>query len=203
MALTQASWVDRVLGQVLALNPNASPTLKDDLNRMANDALLSLGEIVSDSPLRHMLKRDFAVQCTAGSCDLTTATLSNGGSLASGNVLAIIFESIRKGKALHPDSLEPLQWSGGSAAFIDKGLAFFTSDYLVAGLSGNAIYIRKGDGTTPSDQLVIFKSSFAPLFSFFSSSTNADTPTLEDKLVSIGVRLAMPQTATAAPGQPA
>lgn len=115
--------------------------------------------------------------------------LVGGGSLASANISHLIFDSIRKGKALHPDSLEPLQWSKGLTIHADQ-LRRDSFGYLHATLSADSIYIRKEDGTVPSDQTVVFKASFAPMLAFF-SGTGPTFQELESTLISIAVKLVM------------
>jgi hypothetical protein len=199
--MNQAQWVDRVLAQLQAMNPNLPPEIKDDINRVATDALQMLGELIPDSPLRQILRRDFQCASLGGSCDLTTATLPGGASLASGNVFSIVPDSISR--IMHPDSLEAAQPEHHSASQHVEHPKILQLGYIYYWLSGNALFIRSEWGLAVSDQLTIFKCSFAPTFSFFSSSTNADIPVLEQNLVSIGVRLVSPQTAVAAPGQAA
>ena len=169
------------------------PELRDDIYQKQFDACQSLGEMVSDSKLRQILTSDFQVACVGGSCDLTTAAMVGGASLASEHINSLIFDTIPRGKALHPDSLEPIQWVRGGTIAVDKPRRD-DFGYIHGTLSSGNIYLRKADGTTPSDATVIFKCSFSPTIDYFN---NADPMTLqlESHLVAIWIALVAGQPA--------
>lgn len=164
--------------------------LLDGIYRGRMDAMQLLAEQVADSPLRHMLTRDFQVNTVSGSADLNTSTIVGGGSLASANIYSILFDTIRRGKALHPDSTQPIQWFVGSTSDADCP-RWLSLGYINGTLSSNSIYLRNDFGNAPTDQTMTYKASFCPTFDFFNVAS-ADLAQLEKDIVSMSAKLISP-----------
>lgn len=187
MSMTAAQFVERAFTQISG--GQGPPELRDAINNILTDCLQALAETVSDSPLAHLLKQDFNVVCSGGVCSLDTVTLVGGGTLASGNIYHILFDTIPSGYALHPDSNMPIQWvRNGNSAWLSKPDPYSQHQVIRGILSGNQIVLAWDDTITPSNQTIVFKASYAPLISWFSVAS-ADREKLEADLVALCPRL--------------
>jgi|SRR5882672_253685 len=185
MSMIVDQWAERVFS---ALPGNPPPSRRDDIYQVQFDMLAALGEMISNTPLRALLSKDFQVPCVGGICDLSAVTLVGGAALSTANVFSLVVDTIKRHKVLHPDSLEPCQPERGNTIHVDHPKREMTFGYLYYTLAQNALYIRNESGTAPSDQPVVFKSSFSPTFPFF-VGTSPSLQELEQHAVVIGVRL--------------
>jgi hypothetical protein len=189
--------IQQAVEQVFSQLPGTPrPEIRDDIYQTQFDALQALGEFVSDSPIRHLLTRDFQVACLGGVADLSQTTLVGGGSLASANISNLILDTIKRGKVTHPDSLEPCQPERGGTIHVDHARRDQTFGYIFYTISANSLYFKKEDGTAPSDQTVTFRASYAPTFTFF-TGTSPSQQQLDQHLISIWVRLVAGQSQNA------
>lgn len=197
MAMTQAQLVDRAFYEI---DGGSGPAdLRDSLNAKVQDALQDLGELVSDSPKRHLLTRDFQVLMVSGSGDLSAVTLVGGAALSTANIYSLIFDTIKRGKATHGDSTEPVQWEGGGTQAVDKD-KLFKFGYLYGTVSADAIYLRREDGTVVTDGACVFKSSFTPTITAFAGTGLTE---LEEDLVSVLIKRVVGGQQPQAQGAPA
>lgn len=186
MSLNYKQFVERVFSQ---LPGTPRPEQRDDIGTVQYDSLSALGEMISDSPLRQILTRDFQCSTVGGSADLNTATLVGGAALSTANIQSLVFDTIRRGKILHPDSTEPCQPERGNTIHVDHGKRD-QFGYVYYTLSADSLYLRREDGTPVSDQAAIFKASYAPTLTFF-SGTGPTFQELENILISIAAKLVM------------
>lgn len=177
--------MERVFSQ---LPGSPDPGVRDDIYQLQFDALSGFGELISDSPLRQILTRDFQVASVSGVCDLSTTVLAGGSSLASANIYSLVVDTIKRGKVLHPDSTEPCQPEKGNTIYVDRPRREKTFGYIFYILSANGLYLKKEDGMPPSDANVTFRCSCSPTFGFF-AGTSPSIQELEPHLVAVGVRL--------------
>lgn len=186
MSLNYDQFVERVFSQ---LPGTPQPTVRDDIGTVQFDACSALGEMISDSPLKGILTRDFVAPCVGGFVDLNATTLVGGAALSTVGINNVVWDTIPRHKAIHPDSLESLQWERTVLA-VDKPKRDATFGYLYAAVTAAGIYIRTADALIPSDQNVTYRSSFSPLLSFF-AGTSPIYQELENTLISIAARLVM------------
>jgi hypothetical protein len=185
MSLNIDQAVERVFSQ---LPGTPRPEIRDDISQCQFDALSSFGEVISNSPLRQALTRDFQCATVGGSADLNTATLVGGAALSTANIQNLVFDTIKRGKATHPDALEVIQWERGGTIAVDKPKRD-QYGFIYGTVSSASVYLRKEDGTPVSDQPnFIFKCSFSPLIGFF-SGTSPVYQELETILISVWVKL--------------